>query len=565
MAQLALFKKETQMGLSDKALLRRVTGRYYTPAFIALHLVNAVACSLTVSENETVSLIEPFCGDGRLVCYLLEASTKLTRLRRLTWKIDIWDSDGDAVAMAKRNIERKIRALEIRGYVREAIGDSFQMAPERFGEFSICITNPPWEVLKPDRRELMNLSKDETVRHIAQLRAQDRTLSDLYPLSRPIRKFSGWGTNLARSGVELSLRLLSRGGVCGVVSPSSLLADQMSERLRHWIFKEYKINDIAYYAAEARLFDNVDQPSITLVAAASQPDEKVPTLTVYNRSLGKTSLAIATNEWKGLNENGYILPLQFGLSLIHMQSRWRRFPRFLDLEKKHGTGLWAGRELDETDREGFLTDVGEFLFIKGRMINRFAITEAPTQFVVKDGPKIPSSAKYHRVAWRDVARPNQKRRVHATIIPPGWVSGNSLNVAYFRDNDLHRLKALLAIVNSFVFEAQVRAYLATGHISLGAVRRVRVPPLSDPIVIKTLSTLVDRCLADEASALLAVEVKVARLYGLTKEDFRLLLSSFEKIDNSEASLLLSCEEWESSELDYDASHTESLLASVERA
>lgn len=567
MAQLAFFKKDTQLNVSDKTLLRRVTGRFYTHDLIASHLVEAVLCSSFFSQLESISLVEPFCGDGRLVCKFLDAASKNPRLQRLLWRIEIWDSDGDAVAAARESIRRTANAVGIEAQVKSVVGDTFQIAPERFGEFAICITNPPWEVLKPDRRELVNLDKNEAAQYIEILREQDRALSELYPLSKPLRKFSGWGTNLARCGVELSLRLLAPSGVCGVVSSASLLADQMSERLRHWIFREHKINDIAYYAAEARLFDKVDQPSITLVATAARPDEKVPTLCIYNRKLERSSPVIPLSDWKSLKDNGYILPLQFGLSLIHMQSKLRHFPRMVELEKGNGSGLWAGRELDETGHQRFLGDAGEYLFIKGRMINRFGIAETPTQYVKNNGPKIPSSAEFHRIAWRDVARPNQKRRVHATLIPPGWVSGNSLSVAYYRDNDLQRLKALLGIFNSLVFEAQVRAYLATGHISLGAVRQVRVPPLSDLKITKRLSRLVDNCMAGDASSLVAIEVEVAQLYGLTKEDFILLLSSFEKIDPNETSILLSCKEWASAgkgkQLDYGASHTESLLTGAE--
>ena len=350
--------------------------------------------------------------------------------------------------------------------------------------------------------------------------------------------------NLARCGVELALRLTAPNGLCGFVSPASLLADQMSERLRHWVFREHQVHDIAYYAAEARLFEKVDQPSITLVASGGRRDDELPSLSVYDRNLERRSLKLSPADWRGIEENGYILPLQFGLSLVQLQKRWKHLPRVADLEKESAGALWAGRELDETGHQGFLGKTGNYLFVKGRMIQRFKVEEAPSQYVKIDGPKVPRSADYHRLVWRDVARPNQKRRMHATIIPPDWVTGNSLNVAYFRDENIARLKALLGVFNSLVFEAQIRAYLATGHVSLGSVRQVRIPDLYDSTVVKRLFRLVDRCLAGDSTALVTLEVRVARLYGLTRDDLGLLLSSFEKIGKDEVSLLLTCKEWE---------------------
>jgi len=133
--------------------------------------------------------------------------------------------------------------------------------------------------------------------------------------------------------------------------------------------------------------------------------------------------------------------------------------------------------------------------------------------------------------------------MHATIIPPGRVTGNSLNVAYFRDDDLFKLKALLAVVNSFVFEAQIRSYLATGHISLGSVRQVRVPTLNSGAQVRRLVELVDRCLSDDAEALVAVEVAAARIYGLDRTDFEQLLTSFPKLERDEVAQLLESPEW----------------------
>jgi len=530
--------------VSDKSLLQRATGRFYTHDLIASHLVKAILRSSPLSRLGVINLIEPFCGDGRLVTKFLKVASSQKRLRHLVWNIELWDSDADAIKIAGRDVKRVVEQLNIDARINAIACNSFLLAPKRFGEFNVCLTNPPWEILKPDRRELANLSKEEAAQYVAALREQDKTLDDLFPLSRPLRKFSGWGTNLSRSGVEMALRLIECGGVCGVVSPASLLADQMSEQLRHWLFREHKITDIAYYAAEARLFEKVDQPSITLVAKAAPPDEQVPTLSFYNRKLESRSLDITPAAWKGLKENGYILPLQFGISLIQMQSRWKRFPKLVELEKGNGRGLWAGRELDETRHQRYLGSEGDYLFVKGRMVRRFGIADAPNQYVKRDGPRVPTSANFHRIAWRDVARPNQKRRIHATIIPPGWVTGNSLHVAYFRDNDLERLKALLGIVNSLVFEAQVRTHLATGHISLGAVRQARIPPLTDSGIVRRLSELVDRCIADDAQSLITLEVIVAQLYGMTRKDLRLLLTSFEKIESDEVTNLLSCKEWE---------------------
>lgn len=528
--------------LGSKDLLTRVTGRFYTHNIIGKHLIGALLRDWAPC-NDLIRVVEPFCGDGRLIVLLLESIARAESLSRRRWQITLWDCDTRAIEEAKKRVRVAAAELNLNVEVQALSGDTFTRAPEQFGQFDVCVTNPPWEVLKPDRRELGILSPENAEEYIALLKQHDSLLRSLYPLSAPLKRFSGWGTNLARCGTELCLRLLADGGVAGIVSPASLLGDQMFVKLRRWIFTEHSISDIAFYAAEARLFDKVDQPSITVVASRSEQNGTTPVLWTYGKDLDRKSMVVTPEAWRSLADENWVVPLQFGLDLIRFQAKWQDLQKFVDLEGDGAEDLWAGRELDETDHQSFLADRGEYLFMKGRMVKRFGLAESPDKFVRVDGPRVPESADHYRLVWRDVSRPNQKRRMHATIIPPGQVTGNSLNVAYFRDDDLQKLKALLAIVNSFVFEAQIRSYLATGHISLGAVRQGRVPPLGVGPQVRRLVELVDRCLSDDAEALIAIEVAVARLYGLAQAEFGELLTSFAKLEREEVTLLLADPEW----------------------
>ncbi|PSB28673.1 Alw26I/Eco31I/Esp3I family type II restriction adenine-specific DNA-methyltransferase [Chlorogloea sp. CCALA 695] len=521
-----------------KALITKAMGHFYTHELAGHQLVNGILHSSVCNNRLAIRIIDPFCGDGRLVCWLLETMVANGDWQNSTMEITLWDIDEAALYLAEEKVMQVSQKLKLPLLVNASLGNTFERALNYFGQFDIVITNPPWEVLKPDRRELDKLTKREAQEYINWLKQQDKLLTRLYPLSQPKRKFSGWGTNLARCGTELALRLTASQGACGLVSPASLLADQMTEKLRHWILSDHVIHELAYYPAEAKLFSKVDQSCITLVASPGQDKQFSPMLTVYNRQRQVQTRTVLSLSREEMEANGLILPIHFGGEQRQLFKRWRTLPTFGELEGRDSNALWAGRELDETGHKHFLGNEGNYLFLKGRMIQRFGIVEQPIKYVRNDGPRIPPSANYHRIAWRDVSRPSQKRRLHATLIPPGWVTGNSLHVAYFRDCDLERLKALLAVINSLVFEFQLRVYLATSHISLSSVRKARIPPLTDYQLVARLAKLVDQCLAGCETSWIEIEIQVAQAYGLERNDFKLLLSAFDKLTQAEINALL---------------------------
>ena len=127
------------------------------------------------------------------------------------------------------------------------------------------------------------------------------------------------------------------------------------------------------------------------------------------------------------------------------------------------------------------------------------------------------------------------------LIPSGWIAGNSLHVACYRDGCLRRLHALYAVMSSFVFEFQVRARLSTGHMSLGVVRTAKVPFFS-PRLTERLGQLTRHVLHDsEVEPIL--EAEVAAAYGLGRDQFALILDEFPKLDSRHRNKMLSKSLW----------------------
>ena len=130
-----------------------------------------------------------------------------------------------------------------------------------------------------------------------------------------------------------------------------------------------------------------------------------------------------------------------------------------------------------------------------------------------------------KVVWRDVSRDSQVRRIKATLLPPGFICGNSLGVVYGDEAAIFSLKMLLAIMNSMIFEYQARSMLVSNHVSAGIVKQIRVPR---PSVDMNIIELVDKQLAGQ-DVEDAIELAVAHLYNLSADEYEIIVDSF-KLD-----------------------------------
>lgn len=511
--------------------VKRVTGRYYTGEPVGRQLVQQTASTFYYANpsTKTIAVVDPFGGDGRLIEWLIEAWVD-SGFPVVLWDISIWDLDDVGFKHARRRLESIAARYDVKIIHRFKIIDTFTEVLKNRAKFDLVLTNPPWELLKPDRRELESLSTPQRTKYITRMRIYDEWLRENYPLSQPRRKFAGWGTNLSRVGFEASLSLARQGGVFGIVLPASFLADDQTAGLREHMLTCHTVNSSAYYPAEAKLYGKADVASIAVVLTVGGTPAKALTVGTYNTRTCLLESSTIKIDLDALRRVDYVMPISFGAESMALISKLsQRFPSWFDLESSATDALWAGRELDETGIVRWLKprNGSAPLFIKGRMIGRYVTIEEPSQTVEKPDWTPPSSTGVRRIAWRDVSRPSQKRRMIATLIEAGCVAGNSLGVAYFRDLAEIPLLALLGVMNSTCFEFQLRAHLATGHISLSSIRKVAVPngaQLRHEIRLALLVCEAMNCADKVAPKVDAYVAKV--IYRLTEEEYETILNGF---------------------------------------
>src|SRR5690349_7218198 len=91
--------------VGGKALVARATGRFYTPEILAEQLAHALIESAPDFSGREVRIIDPFCGDGRLLVSFLRQAANSRSFRKARFQVSLWDTDKAAVAEAEARIK----------------------------------------------------------------------------------------------------------------------------------------------------------------------------------------------------------------------------------------------------------------------------------------------------------------------------------------------------------------------------------------------------------------------------------------------------------------------------
>ena len=177
------------------------------------------------------------------------------------------------------------------------------------GGFDAIITNPPWEVFKPNGKEFLQTFSETITKKTMSIKEfeaeKDRLIADpaikvqwdeyqasfpyvseyfrkspayLNQISVVNGKKAGTDINLYKLFVERCFDLLQPNGRCGIVIPSGIYTDLGAKQLREMLFEKTQITGLFGFENRKTIFEGVDSrfKFVALTWAKSKRTEKFP-------------------------------------------------------------------------------------------------------------------------------------------------------------------------------------------------------------------------------------------------------------------------------------------------
>ncbi|HEX5217655.1 MAG TPA: N-6 DNA methylase [Vicinamibacterales bacterium] len=407
--------------------------------------------------------------------------------------------------------------------------DVFTAAPERRGGvgFDAVIGNPPWEVLRRDPGD------DQ-----ARMNATDflRFVRD----SGIYRHCDRGHLNLYQPFVERSIALTRPGGRVGLVLPWGLASDDGASVLRELLLGRAGVDTIVGLDNRAAMFPiHRGLRFLTIVATPG-----VPASTIRAR-FGVTTAAeldrLPARE-DGTRETAY--PIR--LSPARLQWLGGRAGRWPDLRERRDAELldsllrrfpalgdeagWAGRfgrELNVTEDRRHFGHAG-LPVLEGKHVSAFAVSADTRWRLTPDRAArlLPDRAfDRPRVGYRDVSGVGNQRSLIAAVIPRGCVTTHTI-FCLRTEVEPAAHQFLSALLNSFVLNFVARLLMG-GHMTTSLVESLPAPRWTSSPEQRRLARLAERQSRRPSPPIaIALEVRVARMFGIDADSFRHIVSTF---------------------------------------
>jgi len=413
-------------------------------------------------------------------------------------------------------------------------GYEFDEILNRRGGFDAIITNPPWEIFKPQAKEFLQdhselvtknkmtikefekeqakLMKNADIR-AAWIEYQSRFphVSQYFRGSSQYRnqisvvngKKAGSDINLYKLFTEQCFNLLRNAGESGIVIPSGIYTDLGTKQLREMLFSETEITGLFCFENRKEIFEGVDSrfKFVVLTFAKGGGTASFPTAFMRHdvmelaRFPKEGALDIPVELVKRLSPDSLSV-MEFKNDLdVRIAEKLLKFP--LLGEKVNGAwnvGFTAEFHMTN-DSYLFKSEPGKgrLPLFEGKMIHQFnAYFEKPRYWVdevegragllgrTKDTDQTLDYQAF-RLGFRDIARNTDERTMISTIIPPAF-HGNKLPTVKVYDDGKRIVKDveqlfLCAVWDSFVIDSMLRLKVTT-TLNFFYVYQLPVPRLT---------------------------------------------------------------------------------------
>jgi hypothetical protein len=435
----------------------------------------------------------------------------------------------EEVQLTGKSKKRVLTADDIAALKPFHWGYHFDRVLER-GGFDAIITNPPWEIFKPQAKEFFAqhneivrknkmdiktfekeqkklLENPEIVKAWLEYQSQYPHISAYFRSSEQYKnqisivngKKAGTDINLYKLFVEQCFNLLRSGGECGIVIPSGIYTDLGTKQLREMLFSQTKVTGLFCLENRKTIFEGVDSRFKIVVltfekdGATTEFPSAFMRLDVQELQIfpGQDSLCISVELVRKLSPDSLSI-MEFKNELdVRIAEKISNFPSLGErIEGKWNLRLT--REFDMTnDSHLFKTQPGEGLthLVQGGMFHQFQYNFAPPKYWINlgegrakilgrqkdDGQKL--AYQDYRLVHRRIARNTDQRSLITTVLPPNsFCADTAQSVKNLLPYDVTLF--ITAIFNSFVLDSEIRRRI-TAHCDMHFIYALIVPRLTE--------------------------------------------------------------------------------------
>jgi hypothetical protein len=436
----------------------------------------------------------------------------------------------EEAALEDKSRKRPLSEADIQGLKPFHWGYEFDEILNKKGGFDAILTNPPWEIFKPNSKEFFQEYSDlvtknkMTIHEFETHQAKLLKNSDIraawleylsgYPhqsaffrsspqyrnqISIVNGKKAGTDINLYKLFTEQCFNLLRPGGHCGIVIPSGIYTDLGAKQLREMFFLETQITGLFGFENRRQIFDNVDSryKFVVLTFEKGRTTQHFPAAFMrlnveeLDRFPQEGAIEMSVDLIRRLSPISVSL-MEFKNDLdIHIAEKMLRFPSLGEKLSKSWNFSLTNEFHMTNDSHLFKVEPGRgrLPLYEGKMIHQFTHCFSGGRYWVNEnegrgallGRNEDTNQRMgyecYRLAHRSIASSTNERTMIAAILPPHCFYGHSLN-ASAQGLTGANLLFCLALLDSFVLDFALRKSVSA-NLTMFFIYQLRAPRLTE--------------------------------------------------------------------------------------